>query len=119
MPEEERQRLKKHYIKEFQTRKQIRQELELSQKRRNVDRALNNIVSIHNSIGGGVPYLDQKTAEDEQHGATKDLPAVSHSELLHHDPDEEPRETENPTVVPPPAKTIGPKLRSDTSREGI
>ena len=93
MSEKERQRLKKQYIKEFRERKHIRQTLEATQKRRNIDAALSRMVY---GTEGSKENFDQEAVKHE----SQDVNDI-------------------PDNVQSPAKTIGPRLRSDTSDRNI
>lgn len=115
MPEKERERLKKQYIKELRRRKEILQTVKAARNKHAADRALLNMVETLENTGGTVDeFTERLDAETALNEARLEIALEN-----------QPPESEEPSIVPesskqPPApvtKTIGSALGGTRSDE--
>jgi len=117
MPEKERARLKEQYVKELRERKRAQRILDSSHNSYEVNKAMDNMAHMLDdvtdvSMDELTMRLDAETALNE---ARLEI-ALEHQTQGQHDPP--PIEKSIPASSEPsspPAKTIGPRLRTDTT----
>ncbi len=115
MPEKERERLKKQYVKELRRRKEILQTVRTARNKQSADQALLNMVEALENTGSTVDeFTERLDAETAMNEARLEIALEN-----------QPPESEEPSTVPesskqapaPVTKTIGSALGSTRSDE--
>lgn len=123
MPEKERERLKKQYIKELRRRKEILQTVRTARNKQASDRALLNMVETLEHAGGTVDeFTDRLDAETALAEARLEIALENQPEMAL---ENQPPKSEEPSTVPEPSnqpsapvtKTIGSALGGTRSDE--
>ena len=95
MPEKERERLKKQYIKELRKRKEFLQTVKAARNKRTADQALLNMVEALENTGGTVDeFTERLDAETALNEARLEIALEN----------QQPPESEEPSIVPESSK---------------